>query len=385
MSTSSTVLPDADPFIQIFNQRIDEEFDNPPLTDLSHAMGSCNGVKSAFDFIGIIRYSPFMSRPLRITYPGAWYHVMNRGRRKENIFFNEDDYLLFLEVMKETIKMWNLEVSAYCLMSNHYHLLVRTPEANLSRCMRHLNGVYTQRFNQKHNIDGQLFRGRYKSILVEDDGHLMELLRYIHRNPIKAEITTRLENYPWSSHKAYLAKSKGWNWLQNSLLLEMFSKSRKLAYPAYLDFVNQSDSVEVATFFSKKTLPSIFGSLEFIEKIKNNFQHLSKLREIPEADILTVTFESVQQTVCQVCNVTPESLRKSRRGERNLPRDLVLYAMRQHSRQTLHQIGRHLNVDNYSSVSSAVQRIKRDLEKDKSMQSLMHKIELLLSKSQKQT
>jgi len=101
-----------------------------------------------------------MSRPLRIEFPGAWYHVMNRGRRREKIFHVDGDREEFIKVLRETIELWNLQVSAYCLMSNHYHLLVRTPDGNLSGCMRHLNGVYTQRFNRHHTQEGQLFRGR---------------------------------------------------------------------------------------------------------------------------------------------------------------------------------------------------------------------------------
>ena len=105
--------------------------------------------------------------------------------------------------------MWKLKVSAYCLMSNHYHLLVQTPEGNLSRCMRHLNGVYTQRFNRKYDRDGQLFRGRYKAVLVEEDSYLLELLRYIHRNPLEAGMVQDLEGWPpWSSHRGYLANAK---------------------------------------------------------------------------------------------------------------------------------------------------------------------------------
>jgi putative transposase len=100
-----------------------------------------------------------MSRPLRIEYPGAWYHVMNRGRQREKIFASSEDYEIFIVVLREAVEMWNLKVAAYCLMSSHYHLLLHTPDGNISRCMRHINGVYTQRYNRRHKKDGQLFRG----------------------------------------------------------------------------------------------------------------------------------------------------------------------------------------------------------------------------------
>ena len=147
-----------------------------------------------------------MSRPLRIHYPDAWYHVMNRGRRAEAIFGGKKDYIAFIELLKVTGELWNLRISAYCLLKNHYHLLVQTPDANLSRCMRHINGVYTQRFNKAHHIDGQLFRGRYKSILIDADSYLLELIRYIHRNPIEAGLVKQLGKYSWSSHQGYFVR-----------------------------------------------------------------------------------------------------------------------------------------------------------------------------------
>ena len=149
-----------------------------------------------------------MSRPLRIMYPDAWYHVMNRGRRGERIFESKEDYELFLWVMLEAVELFSLRVSAYCLMPNHYHLLVQTPDANLDRCMRHINGVYTQRFNSAHGLDGNLFRGRYKSIMVSEDSYLLQLVRYIHRNPVRAGMVERVEDYKWSSHKGYINNTK---------------------------------------------------------------------------------------------------------------------------------------------------------------------------------
>jgi REP element-mobilizing transposase RayT len=118
-----------------------------------------------------------MARPLRIEFPGAWYHVMNRGRRGENIFSGKQDHEAFLAVLSACSEMFDLKVGAYCLMSSHYHLLVQTPAGNLSRAIRHLNGVYTQRYNRRRDTDGQLFRGRYKSVLVEEDSVTADIKR----------------------------------------------------------------------------------------------------------------------------------------------------------------------------------------------------------------
>ena len=113
-------------------------------------------------------------------------------------------------------------------MPNHYHLLIHTPDGNLSRAMRHINDVYTQRYNRRKKIDGQLFRGRYKSILVEADSHLLELLRYIHRNPVRANMCQTVEDYPWSSHAGYLSSAKKWDWLFKQFLLAMFASKKML-------------------------------------------------------------------------------------------------------------------------------------------------------------
>ena len=166
---------------------------------------------------------------------------MNRGRRREEIFLSRHDYDTFIKVLQETSEGWNLKISAYCLMSNHYHLLVHTPDGNISRCMRHINGVYTQRFNRHHKKDGQLFRGRYKAVLVDADSHLLEVLRYIHRNPLRAGIAKNLNAFTWSSHQAYISKAKKWEWLHKDFLLAMLSIKKSKWRTAYIDFVGQAD------------------------------------------------------------------------------------------------------------------------------------------------
>ena len=326
-----------------------------------------------------------MSRPLRIEYPGAWYHVMNRGRRREDIFQDEGDYRMFLNLLQETAEMWNLKVSAYCLMPNHYHLLVQTPEGNLSRCMRHLNGVYTQRFNRKHNLDGQLFRGRYKAVLVDEDSHLLELLRYIHRNPLEAGMVPELADYQWSSHWGYLVNAKGWDWLHRKILLAMFSKTQQKVFSSYIEFVNRQDSEEVQQFYSRKNLPSIFGSAKFIDRIRTRFYSLRDNKEIPEAAVLSVDAAAVINVVRLIYQISEKELLTSRRGVTNIPRDLAIYTLRMYSRKSLTEIGAAFEIENYSTVSSAIERAKKALKFNVPVKKSFKEISLTLRKGQQQT
>lgn len=126
-----------------------------------------------------------MPRPTRIEYRHAFYHVMNRGRGRCNIFYNKEYYSLFLNILSDANQKFGAIIHAYCLMGNHYHLIIETPHGNLSRIMRHINGVYTQKYNKLKGADGSLFRGRFKAILIDEDTYLTGLSRYIHKNPIK--------------------------------------------------------------------------------------------------------------------------------------------------------------------------------------------------------
>lgn len=213
---------------------------------------------------------PMCARPLRVQYPGAFYHVMNRGTNRQNIFKDDKDREVFLRLVEETIRQWKIEVHAFCLMSNHYHMLIRTPLANLSRAMRHINGVYTQRYNRKWNRDGQIFRGRYKAILVEDEAYLVELLRYIHLNPVEKQLVKNPEKYKWSSHGHYL-KEGGMDWLTTKLLLSYFSKQKGKARRKLHEFVWEGVPKKLCKLLNKKRWPSVMGAEHFQEWVKWNF------------------------------------------------------------------------------------------------------------------
>lgn len=326
-----------------------------------------------------------MARPLRIEYPGAWYHVMNRGRRREKLFSTSDDYELFIGVLRESVEMWNLKVAAYCLMSNHYHLLLHTPDGNIARCMRHINGVYTQRYNRRHRKDGQLFRGRYKAVVVDGDSYLLEVLRYIHRNPLKARLVKNLDDFKWSSHRGYISRAKKWEWLYKDFMLSMFSGKVRQAKKAYLEFVSQKESAEIEQFYSKKYLSSVLGDDDFQGWIKEKFQDLRFHPEIPESRILAPTPENIIGAVSRFFKIQRESLLKSRRGMENLPRDTAIYLLRKHSTETLAGVGRHVGIVNYSTVSSAVERVKNRKLKDKQYAGQLRKIERIIEKGQWQT
>lgn len=323
-----------------------------------------------------------MSRPLRIEYAGAWYHVMNRGRRGENIFFEESDHELFLTLLRETSEMFDLRVSAYCLMPNHYHLLVQTPSANLSRAMRHINGVYTQRFNRANELDGQLFRGRYKSVLAEDDSHLLELLRYIHRNPVRAGLCNMVGDHRWSSHHGYISRrnNKYWRWLHKASLLVMFSENHGRAKSLYRTFIEDVDSPEILDFYDKKNLASFFGSSQFVQKMKERYRGKKEDPEIPQSRQFAPTVEEIKRLVQAAYDVGEDVLLKSVRGQVNEPRNVAIYLARKRGGLPLQEIGSLFSVEKYSSVSSIVCRTEKQMPQDRQ---LRRRIDVILSQIDK--
>jgi len=169
-----------------------------------------------------------MPRTKREDYKGAWHHVMNRGIRKNRIFLSDRHCLKFLDIVGEAVDRYGLEVHAYSLMPNHYHLLARSRLGNLSRCMQQLNSVYTQWINRRHRWDGPVFRGRFNSQLVEDEEHLRILVAYIHLNPVEANLIRRVADEGWTSYRAYMQKEKPQGWLSTSFFLELFGGRKKL-------------------------------------------------------------------------------------------------------------------------------------------------------------
>ena len=178
-----------------------------------------------------------MSRPLRISDPGALYHITSRGDGRENIYLIEEDREVFLSIMGEVYNKFNWQFHAYCLMSNHYHLLVETPRANLSKGMQYLNGVYTQQFNRRHRRVGHVFQGRFKSILVEKESYLLELARYIVLNPVRAHMVHSPSEWVWSSYLATAGQVLPPSWLSIDSLLSVFRHCKQTSISSYQQFV----------------------------------------------------------------------------------------------------------------------------------------------------
>jgi len=326
-----------------------------------------------------------MSRPLRIEYPEAWYHVMNRGRRREKIFTDRNDYRLFIELLKESTELFNIKIAGYCMMPNHYHLLLQTPDGNLSRCMRQINGIYTQRFNRAHKYEGQLFRGRYKSILVEADKYLLELLRYIHKNPLRAGISNDLNDYEWSSHSGYISDAKRWNWLYKEFTLSLLTNDSKNSRRAYIKYMSEDCGEEINLLLQKKKLPSILGKKDFVYWVKNRFFERKAHIEVPDSKSLAPDKERIQELICKTYGITKEELVKSKRGAFNEPRGVAIYLTRMIRSDGLIDICKDYNLKKYSSASSIVNTVKRKLSKDREFHKRVNDLSKILIKSQPET
>jgi putative transposase len=207
-----------------------------------------------------------MSRPLRLEFPYALYHITSRGDRREDIYENDIDRRDFLGIFSSVIEQFNWVCYAYCLMDNHYHLLVQTPNSNLSKGMRHLNGVYTQSYNRRHNKTGHLFQGRYKSILVEANAYLLELSRYIVLNPVKASMVDQVGGWKWSSYQAMIGECQSPDWLSSDYLMSLFSPQRKTAIKRYNSFVEAG--LKNGPIWSKITNQIYLGDKSFVDEVQ---------------------------------------------------------------------------------------------------------------------
>uniref|UniRef100_A0A486XJN9 Transposase IS200-like domain-containing protein n=1 Tax=Rheinheimera sp. BAL341 TaxID=1708203 RepID=A0A486XJN9_9GAMM len=277
-----------------------------------------------------------MARPLRLEFAGALYHITSRGNERKAIYVDDTDFELFLTLLGKVCEQYNWVVHAYCLMTNHYHLLVETPDANLSKGMRQLNGTFTQAINRKHQRVGHLFQGRYKAILVDKDAYLLELSRYIVLNPIRAKMVQNLEEWPWSSWHVVMDKAASPAWLATDALLSMFAKQRKAAREKYAAFVQQGKNVPV---WDKLSNQIFLGNDDFVQSHLAQLNEQDELSDIPKKQrrVAAKTFVEYENTA-------------------NTRNDAIVAAYRSGG-YTLKEIGSHFGL-HYSWVSKIVAKSK---------------------------
>ncbi|MCX5886084.1 MAG: transposase [Proteobacteria bacterium] len=220
-----------------------------------------------------------MARPLRIEYFGAVYHVTARGDARRKIFMDDTDRQQFLSILGSTIGKYNWLCHAYCLMDNHYHLLIETPDPNLSLGMRQLNGVYTQFFNRHHKRPGHVFQGRFKAILVDKESHLLELCRYVVLNPVRARRVEKPEAWQWSSYAATSGLRKSPDFLTTDWILGVFSREKGEAQKQYRQFVKEG--LKQRSPWNSLRGQILLGDDGFVQRFKDLLKDKEKVKEIP--------------------------------------------------------------------------------------------------------
>jgi REP element-mobilizing transposase RayT len=281
-----------------------------------------------------------MARPLRIEFPGAVYHVTSRGNARQAIFIDDEDRGGFLDVLSMVVERFNWLCHSYCLMENHYHLLIETPDGNLSKGMRELNGVYTQGFNQRYRRVGHLFQGRYKAIIVEKDDHLLSLCRYVVLNPERAGLIKRPEQWRWSSYRATAGWTKRASFLTVDWVLSQFGGQKRLAIEKYKRFVMEGVGKESPW----ETLRGqIFcGTDGFIKQLRGLLDEKERIKEVPRAQRY-------------VARPPLGELFKGKKGKERAVEDRDIYNAYVCYGYTMKEIADHLGF-HYATVSRAIKR-----------------------------
>ena len=305
-----------------------------------------------------------MARPLRIEYPGALYHVMSRGNEKKDIFRTTRDREKFLSYLSSAGERHGAVFHAYCLMSNHYHLMVETPDGNLSRVMKHINGSYTTYFNLKHQRAGHLLQGRYKATLVEADAYAAELSRYIHLNPVRAKMVSSPEEYHWSSCPRYLDGSAP-SWLSTGLVLGYFGPSEKDRPGNYRAYLMEAVGEEGVDPLAGSIASTILGTDEFIRDIREKYlegmepgRDLPALRELAGGPAL----EDIKAASEEVFP-----------GEDKLARMAGIYLCWRFSGAKLKEIGDLYGLTE-SGVNRTCRRLEGRMEKDRELKERVREI-----------
>jgi REP element-mobilizing transposase RayT len=299
-----------------------------------------------------------MARPLRIEYPDAVYHVMNRGIARQKVFLVKEDYETFLKLLEELHRRWKVQVYAYALMGNHYHLCLQTPQGNLSRVMRHMDGIYTQRFNRAHKRDGAIFRGRYKAIVIEAQEYLGALIRYIHLNPVKAQLVKDPRNYRWSSHQEYM--KKGRSWVSKEKMLEMMEGPR-----GFHEYVMEGNDQEIESFYGRKKQGPILGTEGFVEEMKERVGELGDEVTRDEGKYFRPGLEKVLEAIERRHKVQRQEIERGIRGRESEARQLAIYLAHEICDLNHGSIAKEFGVRSYKTVSWHCKKVRERIANEK--------------------
>ncbi len=300
-----------------------------------------------------------MARPLRIEFPDACYHVSNVGLENQKIFPSQKYFEAFLAGLEETCFRLNVQVHAYCLLKDRYHLLIKTPEANLSRFMRQVDGLYTQNYQRLKKSEGSLFKGRYKAVLIQPEKYLLSLSRYIHMSVRKNELDT----WQWSSYSAYAGKSRAPDWLVRDEVLGQLPGSGAKRLAEFVRFTEAGVDEETARFYGKKNLSSIMGDDKF-KKAARARRSVGAVRGGTRGANAKwrPSCKLIISAVAKQFKVTEESIYTAARGpgSKNVPRWVAMYLCQELSAVTLQAIAKLFKLKRYGTVSTTVGKLKKE-------------------------
>lgn len=303
-----------------------------------------------------------MSRPLRLQYPGAVYHVTARGNTRQAIVRDDNDRHRFVATVASMVEQYQVVCHAWVLMNNHYHLLLETPQANLSQALRHLNGVYTQAFNRRHRRAGHLFQGRYRAIIVEKEAYLLELCRYVVLNPVRAKIVRQPRAWRWSSYRATADVEEAPPWLTVDWILEQFGRTRGRAHREYVQFVAEGPRQE-RSLWEQVQGQIYLGSEDFLQQVQERAGTETRV-EIPLVQQRPgrPTLATIVGHVARGYGQSEAEVRQRTRRPSEA-RQVALYAARRLAGSDLQTIGRYFGLS-YPAVSRRVQAIEATLQHD---------------------
>lgn len=300
-----------------------------------------------------------MSRPLRLEYPGALYHVTQRGNNQQDIFLDHDDREVFLELLGKCVKRFAWILTAYVLMSNHFHFVIQLTCASLSRGMQWLDSEYPRYFNRRYRRVGHLYQGRFNAPLVQKESYSLNVLRYDILNPVRAGLVARPEEYVWSSHRAVLGLVKAPDLLAVDDLLVQFAPQRDVARAFYKSFVDAAIGVDENPW--KDLVGQIYlGSEAWIEKVREQVNLKPRCDEHPRAQRLadTAPMSAIVAGVAACLSIDEERVRYRRGG---VPRMLAAWIGSNEALLTYREIAAGLRIRGLTQVTNLIRRCDREL------------------------